>query len=385
MAEEEEDFDEEEEEEEYPPWLKVVVDDEAAYWDEVTVLEPGGDAGPALKEWVEVKSILVPDTQEAATGKGPGVCRTYKVQRYSTILITSEPTTPPYIGLVDKVFRKRAAKKVRDANGKAVYRLQDFGVHAFWFYRPTEVPAAAWRSLTRLRSYTKGCAGYKLPDKARLQQEDVSERQVLFSSHHTLHDYPDAKGIQALDGLLQDCKVHWLGSTLPEVPRLEVHGSTLVSVQEPGFVVRGFLWCGGKNEQQLDADQKEAFKLEGKWHNRETREIVSVMCAEYKKQHEALIARNRAVLERFHAAKAAKQQTIPSDDKQDNTTTSTAAAAAGGGGRLGRPLPGKAGGSGSTRRVASPRLEGVDYDGAADGGGVSNMLLDAVGGDEDDD
>jgi hypothetical protein len=31
--------------------------------------------------------------------------------------------------------------------------------------------------------------------------------QVLFSSHHTLHDYPDAKGIQALDGLLQDCKV----------------------------------------------------------------------------------------------------------------------------------------------------------------------------------
>jgi hypothetical protein len=107
------------------------------------------------------------------------------------------------------------------------------------------------------------------------------------------------------------------------------------------------------------------------------------MCAEYKKQHEALIARNRAVLERFHAAKAAKQQTIPSDDEQD--TTSTAAAAAGRGGRLGRPSPGKAGGSGSTRRVASPRLEGVDYDGGADGGGISNMLLDAVGGDEDDD
>jgi hypothetical protein len=87
MADEEEDVDEEEEEEEYPPWLKVVVDDEAAYWDEVTVLEPGGelpadtswslgvlcavwcvmpdgtapfvlhagDAGPTLKEWVEVK------------------------------------------------------------------------------------------------------------------------------------------------------------------------------------------------------------------------------------------------------------------------------------------------------------------------------------------
>jgi hypothetical protein len=71
-------------------------------------------------------------------------------------------------------------------------------------------------------------------------------------------------------------QVHWLGNTLPEVPCLEVHGSTLVSVQEPGFVVRGFLWCGGKNEQQLDADQKQAFKLEGKWPNRETHEIVSL-------------------------------------------------------------------------------------------------------------
>lgn len=107
------------------------------------------------------------------------------------------------------------------------------------------------------------------------------------------------------------------------------------------------------------------------------------MCAEYKKQHEALIARNRAVLERFHAAKAAKQQIIPSDGEENTTTTSTAAAAGGGGGRLGRPSPGKAGGSGGARRIASPRLEGVDYDGAA--GAVSNMLLDAVGGDDDDD
>lgn len=30
---------------------------------------------------------------------------------------------------LEQVFRKRAAKKIRDANGKAVYRLQDFGVH----------------------------------------------------------------------------------------------------------------------------------------------------------------------------------------------------------------------------------------------------------------
>lgn len=31
--------------------------------------------------------------------------------------------------------------------------------------------------------------------------------QVLFSSHHTLHDYPDTNGILALDGFLQACKV----------------------------------------------------------------------------------------------------------------------------------------------------------------------------------
>lgn len=38
--------------------------------------------------------------------------------------MTSLLASPP-----EQVFRKRAAKKIRDANGKAVYRLQDFGVH----------------------------------------------------------------------------------------------------------------------------------------------------------------------------------------------------------------------------------------------------------------
>lgn len=51
-------------------------------------------------------------------------------------------------------------------------------LQAFWFYRPTEVPDTAWGNLKRMRSHTKGCAGYKLPDKARWQQEDFSERQV---------------------------------------------------------------------------------------------------------------------------------------------------------------------------------------------------------------
>lgn len=35
------------------------------------------------------------------------------------------------------------------------------------------------------------------------------------------------------------------------------------------------MWCAAKGEPQLDAGQKEAFKLEGKWPDKETRAIVS--------------------------------------------------------------------------------------------------------------
>jgi hypothetical protein len=39
-----------------------------------------------------LQSIRVPDTQEAAAGKGAGVCKTYDIQRNSTILLTGELT-----------------------------------------------------------------------------------------------------------------------------------------------------------------------------------------------------------------------------------------------------------------------------------------------------
>lgn len=54
---------------------------------------------------------------------------------------------------------------------------------AYWFYRPTEVPESAWSTLKRVKKYTKGCAAYKLPDKNRLAQEDLSERQVRTAPH----------------------------------------------------------------------------------------------------------------------------------------------------------------------------------------------------------
>jgi hypothetical protein len=98
------------------------------------------------------------------------------------------------------------------------------------------------------------------------------------------------------------------------------------------------------------------------------------MCALYKPQHDALIARNKAVLERFHAAKAAKQQAIPSDDEEEDGPAAAAAAAGGGG--LARVSPAKspagrtaaAAARPGARQVASPRLEGMD-DGAGSGFG----------------
>jgi hypothetical protein len=72
-------------------------------------------------------------------------------------------------------------------------------------------------------------------------------------------------------------QIHWLGSTTPELPRYEVHDNALVAVQEPGFVVRGFLWCAAKDEPQLDGRFKEVHKLEScKWPDKETVGIVSV-------------------------------------------------------------------------------------------------------------
>lgn len=48
-------------------------------------------SGPAsLLLPVCIQAIEAPDTTDAAAGKGPGQCRTYTVQRYSTILITCE-------------------------------------------------------------------------------------------------------------------------------------------------------------------------------------------------------------------------------------------------------------------------------------------------------
>lgn len=67
-----------------------------------------------------------------------------------------------------------------------------------------------------------------------------------------------------------------MGGSADPPTRYEVHGSSLTAVQEPGFVVRGFLWCASKTQPQLDPELKEVHKLDGgKWPDQETRAIVS--------------------------------------------------------------------------------------------------------------
>jgi hypothetical protein len=68
-----------------------------------------------------------------------------------------------------------------------------------------------------------------------------------------------------------------VGGAADPPTRYEVHGSSLTAVQEPGFVVRGFLWCASKSQPQLDPELKEVHKLDGgKWPDQETRTIVSI-------------------------------------------------------------------------------------------------------------
>lgn len=42
-------------------------------------------------------------------------------------------------------------------------------------------------------------------------------------------------------------------------------------------MVRGFLWCAKKSEPQLAAEQKEIHKLDSKWPDNDTRDIVSTV------------------------------------------------------------------------------------------------------------
>lgn len=40
--------------------------------------------------WLLLQHIVVPDTTEAASGKGAGECRTFHIKRFVTILIACE-------------------------------------------------------------------------------------------------------------------------------------------------------------------------------------------------------------------------------------------------------------------------------------------------------
>jgi len=76
------------------------------------------------------------------------------------------------------------------------------------------------------------------------------------------------------------------------------------------------------------------------------------MCSRYQQELQRLSQRNRAVVGRFHTAKAAGKQTVPSEDGEDPPATrgpgTGAPAAAAAAAAKGGPAP-----------TNSPRLEGV--------------------------
>lgn len=64
-------------------------------------------------------------------------------------------------------------------------------LQAFWFYRPREIPNAAWRTHKRLKGHIEGRALCKLTPKSKPFTEQFSEKQVgqyrRPTARHTLH------------------------------------------------------------------------------------------------------------------------------------------------------------------------------------------------------
>eukprot|EP00882_Tetradesmus_deserticola_P006302 GHRQ01006631.1.p1 GENE.GHRQ01006631.1~~GHRQ01006631.1.p1 ORF type:complete len:232 (+),score=97.50 GHRQ01006631.1:353-1048(+) len=194
----------EDEEEAYPPWLENIVHGE--YFDHVRVLQYHDKADSSHKGYKRCKEIEVPDAADAADAAArrgsSGAIRKYLVSRLTPVLILSSAGEPPYLGLVDKIWLKREAKPV--AGHTDTYRTTDFSLECYWFYRPREVPEAAWAGVQRT-AYSG--AQFRFSKKKKLRQEEHCERQLLFSSHNTLHDYPDDAGLLSLEGFLQTCTV----------------------------------------------------------------------------------------------------------------------------------------------------------------------------------
>uniref|UniRef100_A0A383WPB5 BAH domain-containing protein n=1 Tax=Tetradesmus obliquus TaxID=3088 RepID=A0A383WPB5_TETOB len=289
---------EEEEEEVYPPWLENIVKGE--YYDHVRVLRYHDKPDSSHEGHKRCKEIEVPDAADAAAHQDASdAIRKYRLTRLTPVLIVSSPTEPPYLGLVDKIWLKRDAKPV--AGQQDTFCTGDFSLECYWFYRAREVPETAWEGVKR-KKY-KG-AEYSFSKKKKLRQEEFCERQLLFSSHNTLHDYPDDAGLLSLEGFLQTCTLHWLGLREPPPERYAIAKGRLMRTREPGFVVQGFLWCAARDAPQLHPDDKRVMPLDGEWPDQATQDIVASMRKRYKRTAAAMQERNRLLKEtaEVHAA-----------------------------------------------------------------------------------
>lgn len=278
--------------EEYPPWLQNIVEGE--YYNAVKVIEEQEDN--SQEGYARCKVIEVPDSADAAEKQDPSDIRKYEVKTHSIVMIIAEPDTAPYIGLVEKIWRDKCKKPLEGLPD--TYTTSDFMLECYWFYRPGEVPETAWQGMQKRKNF-KG-AQFAFSKRGKPQLEKKSPRQLLFSSHHTKHDYPDSNGLLSLEGFLQTCeRVNWIGLDEPLPVRYRIHGSKLIKVLAPGFVVQGFLWCNGKDDPQLDDRYKRAYGLDQDWGDVATMTIVREMVRKSQRRLELLANQNQKIINKY--------------------------------------------------------------------------------------
>eukprot|EP00775_Hariotina_reticulata_P002307 gene2307-2615_t len=276
------------------------------------------------------QEIIVPDPADAARGLDPIAMRRWKLKKFSTVLIVSTAADPPYIGLIDKIWRDATAKPNPSTNQ---YETSDFHLEGLQ------------------RQELRG-SRYQLPGERKVREERQSQRQVRGAESHqqgllraalvavsqhriwairVLQLSSDVEatsvkgdaqnGLLSLEGFLQKCKVHWLDLDSDPPERYFIHKGSLIRCREPGFVAQGFLWCNNKLQPQLHENDKRAYKLNDDWGDKATMKIVHRMKSHYEREARKLQERNQRVKEKYARLYQQKANgeisSIPSDDGEE--------------------------------------------------------------------
>jgi len=293
-----------ESDEEWPSFYDGVAhvegDNSSSYVDVLAFIETSDTDKDPNDKRIRVKEVQICNSFDLAHQK-PNP-RKINIKKYTTLLLVVGPQTPPYIGMVLKIWMLPNARLMpadqQPADGKTRrFRMEDFQLEMLWFYRMGEALQHV-EDIRRLdRSKLSGAS-------FRKQKEESSERQLLFSSHATFFD-DDAEGKTdpneygvPLESVLHECKIHWLLEDDPDPVQLMLVGNRLVKRRAPGFYVRYFHHHG----------HRKAYSLSEQWPDEETRVIADKMIKKYKKEARELQRANDQVRQQFQQLKLKQQQ-----------------------------------------------------------------------------